>query len=215
MASGDGRPARGLTLPRRAPIDRRIDSPQEAVMSRSPWLNVSRSWWVFLLYGVLALLFGVATLVWPGRSVLALVLAFGVLSLADGAVSLLSVFRKDIALPNWLLILYALASIGFGLLAILQPVQMAQAMLWLLALWLVIAGAARIIFAIQVRKLINGEWLLVLSGVLAIALGVLFLVRPGIGLLTIAAWIAFGALLYGVLQILVALRLRGLQRATA
>lgn len=182
-------------------------------MSRSPWMNVSRSWWVFLLYGVLALLFGLATLVWPGRSVLALVLTFGVLSLADGVVSLLSIFRKDIALPNWLLILYALVSIGFGVLAITQPAQMAEALLWLLALWLIIAGAARIIFAIQVRKLINGEWLLVLSGLLAIALGVLFLVRPGIGLLTIAAWIAIGALIYGVLQIVVAWRLRGLQQA--
>ena len=67
-------------------------------MSTNPFVNVSRGWWVFLLYGVLALVFGVATLLWPGRSVLALVLAFGVLSLADGIVSLLSIFRKDIAL---------------------------------------------------------------------------------------------------------------------
>lgn len=178
-------------------------------MNGNPWTNVSRSWWVFLLYGVVALVFGIATLVWPGRSVLALVLTFGVLSLADGLVSLLSIFRKDIALPNWLLLLYALVSIGFGLLAITQPAEMASAMLWLLAIWLIIAGAARIIFSIQVRKLINGEWLLVLSGLLAILLGVLFLVRPGIGLLTIALWIAVGALLYGVLQIVVALRLKG------
>ncbi len=180
-------------------------------MSSNPLVNVSRGWWVFLLYGALALVFGIATLLWPGRSVLALVLAFGVLSLADGIVSLLSIFRKDIALPNWLLVLYALVSIGFGVLAITQPVQMAEAMLWLLAIWLIIAGIARIVFAIQVRKLINGEWLLALSGLLAILLGVLFLARPGIGLITIAVWIAAGALIYGILQLIVAFRLKRLR----
>jgi len=180
-------------------------------MGSNPFVNVSRGWWVFLLYGVLALVFGIATLLWPDRSVLALVLTFGVLSLADGIVSLLSIFRKDIALPNWLLILYAVVSIGFGILAISQPAQMAEAMLWLLAIWLIIAGVARIVFAIQVRKLINGEWLLALSGLLAILLGVLFLARPGIGLITIAVWIAVGALLYGVLQLIVAFRLRRLR----
>lgn len=180
-------------------------------MSSTPWLNISRSWWVFLLYGLLALLFGIAMLVWPGRSVLAMVMVFGAMSLADGVVSFLSIFRKDVALPNWLLILYALVSVGFGLMALMQPAQMAEAMLWVLALWLIIAGAARIIFAIQVRKLIQGEWLLVLSGLLAIALGVLFFARPGVGLLTIATWIAIATSFYGVLQLVVAWRLRGLQ----
>ena len=147
-----------------------------------PFIDVTRSWWVFLLFGVVAIAFGVASLAWPGQSILALVLAFGILALADGLVSLLSVFRKDIALPGWLLLLYAVVSIAFGVLAIL------------------------------VRKVVNGEWLLALSGLLAIVLGVLFLVRPGVGMLTIAIWIAVGAILYGVLQIAVALRLRKLQR---
>ncbi|MEL1265873.1 HdeD family acid-resistance protein [Pseudoxanthomonas putridarboris] len=170
---------------------------------------------MFLLYGLVALVFGAASLLWPGRTMLALVLTFGMLSLADGVVSLLSVFRKDIALPNWLLLLYAAASLGFGFLAVTQPVAMAEALLWLLALWLIIAGFARIVFAIQVRKLVRGEWLLALSGLLAIALGVLFFARPGIGLVTVAVWIAIGALLYGVLQIAVALRLRRLQKPLA
>ena len=180
-------------------------------MSR-PFIDVTRSWWVFLLFGLVAIAFGVASLAWPGPSILALVLAFGILALADGLVSLLSVFRKDIALPNWLLLLYAAVSIAFGVLAILRPVEMGEALLWLMALWLIVAGFARVVFAILVRKVVNGEWLLALSGLLAIVLGVLFLVRPGVGMLTIAIWIAVGAILYGVLQIAVALRLRKLQR---
>lgn len=177
-----------------------------------PFLDVTRSWWVFLLYGLVAIVFGIATLVWPGKSILALVLTFGILALADGLVSLLSVFRKDIALPNWLLLLYALVSIAFGVLAIMRPVQMGGAMLWLVAAWLIIAGFARVLFAVMVRKVVRGEWLLALSGLLAIVLGVLFFARPGVGLLAIAIWIAVGALLYGALQLAVAFRLRKLQR---
>lgn len=174
----------------------------------SPSFGIQRSWWVFLLYGLLGIAFGVVTLLWPGLSVLAMVMAFGALAVADGAVSLLSAVRRDLALPRWLLIVYALASLGFGLLALLRPGAMATAMLWLLAAWLLVAGIARIVFAIQVRKLVRGEWLLALSGVLAIALAVLFFVRPDVGVLTIAVWIAVGALLYGILQVVVALRMR-------
>lgn len=173
---------------------------------------IRRSWWVFLLYGLLGILFGVALLAWPTYSVRALVMAFGVLSLADGVVSLASAIRRELALPRWLLVAYAVVSGGFGLVALLWPVQLATAMLWVLALWLVLAGIARIVFAIQVRKLIHGEWLLVLSGVLALALGILFLARPDLGLVAVAAWIGIGALLYGALQILVAFRLRARTR---
>lgn len=168
--------------------------------------QVLRGGWTLVVFGVLALVFAIATLLWPAVSVLAMVMTFGMLSLADGLVSLLSIFRKNLALPNWVL-LYALVSIGFGVLAISQPAQMAEAMMWLLALWLVIAGIARIVFAVQVRKLVNGEWMLALSGLLAVALGVLFFARPGIGLVTIALWVAVGALFYGVLQLWVGIKL--------
>lgn len=176
-------------------------------MGRMAEDSVSRSGWVFVLYGVIALAFGVAMLSWPQRTVEVMVMAFGLLALIDGAVSLLSVFRKDIALPNWLLLAYSVASIGLGALALSRPMWLAEAMLWLLALWLIVAGVARLVFASMLRKLISGEWLLALSGALAIALGVLFLAKPDIGLATIALWVAIGALLYGTFQLLIGWRL--------
>jgi uncharacterized membrane protein HdeD (DUF308 family) len=84
---------------------------------------------------------------------------------------------------------------------------MAEALVWLLALWLVGAGLARIVLSVQVSKLVRGEWLLTLSGVLALALGILFFARPGAGRLTPVFWIAIGALVSGALQIGGALRL--------
>lgn len=176
-------------------------------MSANP-TPLSRSWWLLLVYGLAAVAFGILTLLWPGRSIAALVMAFGVLSLVDGVTSLFGIVRKDVALPRALLLLYALVSIGFGLLALLQPVAVAGALVWLLAIWLVVAGVARIVFAIRIRKQVRGEWLLVASGALAILLGVLFLAQPVAGILTMALWMAIGALLYGALQVALAIRLR-------
>jgi uncharacterized membrane protein HdeD (DUF308 family) len=170
--------------------------------------GMQRSWWIFLLFGLIAIVFGVAMLVWPQQSVVALVMAFGILSIGDGVVSLLSIVRRDLALPRWLLVFYAVVSLGFGFAALVWPQEMATAMLWVLAIWLIVAGIARIVFAIQVRKLVEGEWLLALSGVLAIALGILFFAHPDVGLVTVAIWVALGALIYGALQVAVALRLR-------
>ena len=177
--------------------------------------SVTRSWWVFLLYGIVAIAFGLAALIWQSQTLIALIMGFGLLSLADGVVSLLSIFRKDVALPNWILALYGLISIGFGVWAVMRPEQFGTALLWVLALWLVLAGFARVIFAVLIRKVVEGDWLLALSGLLAIALGVLFFVNPNVGVITIALWVGVGALLYGALQIFVALRLRKLQKVVA
>ena len=91
--------------------------------------SLTRSWWVFLLYGIVAIVFGLAALIWQSQTLLALIMGFGILSLADGVVSLLSIFRKDVALPNWVLALYGLLSIGFGVWAVMRPEQFGTALL--------------------------------------------------------------------------------------
>ena len=124
---------------------------------------MSRAWWVFLLYGLFAIGFGLFALFQPQSTVWVLIMAFGLLALGDGVVSILSVLRKEVALPNWLLILYGLASIGFGILALFQAQMVATVLVWLLAIWLIIAGIARIVFSVQMRRLVEGNWLLAIG----------------------------------------------------
>ncbi len=174
--------------------------------------DVTRSWWVFLLYGIAAIVFGLAALFMPSQTLRLLLMGFGLLSLVDGVVSLLSMFRKDVALPSWVLAVYGLISIGFGLWVLMRPEQFGTVFLWLLAAWLILAGFARVLFAVMIRKVIEGEWLLALSGLLAVALGIWFFVNPNVGVVAIALWLGIGALIYGALQIFVALRLRKLQK---
>ena len=178
---------------------------------------MSRAWWVFLLYGLFAIAFGLFALFRPQSTVWVIIMAFGLLALGDGVVSILSVLRKEVALPNWLLVLYGLVSIGFGILALFQAQMVATVLVWLLAIWLIVAGIARIVFAVQMRRVGEGNWLLALSGVLALLLGLRCLLRPNIGVATIAIWLGIGALLYGALQLALAfyMRRRARQLATS
>lgn len=172
---------------------------------------IGSSWWVLLLYGVLSTLFGIFAIARPLSAATALVWAMGVLALAEGVVSLLAMFDKNVAVSKGWLAFYAVVSILFGIVALTNPVAAASGLLLFLAAWLIVAGIYRIIFAIRVRKEIEGEWLIALSGVLSIILGVLFAASPLVGLVVTTLWIGVGALFYGVLQIIAAFKVRGLR----
>ncbi|HET6553655.1 MAG TPA: DUF308 domain-containing protein [Dyella sp.] len=173
--------------------------------------RVGRTGWLLVFYGVISILFGLSALVWPGSTVVALAWAFGVMSLAEGIVSVFALFNREVAVSRGWLVLYAVASIVFGLLAIWHPVAVVSVLLLFLAAWLIVAGVYRIVFAIRVRKEIEGEWMIALSGVLAIVLGLMFVAYPATGLLTIAIWIGVAALIYGILQLVAGVRLQRLK----
>ena len=173
---------------------------------------IGRCWWMLLLYGALAVVFGIVAIVVPLQAAAALTWALGVLAVAEGAVSGLALLDRQMAVSKALLAFYAVVSIAFGALAIINPLATASVLLLLLAAWLIVAGLHRIVLAIRVRREIQGEWLIVLSGVLGLALGVLFVLDPRGGIVVTTLWFGVGALFYGVLQIVVALRLRRWQR---
>jgi len=105
-------------------------------------------------------------------------------------------------------VLYALASLAFGVLAVIDPLSTAGALAILLAAWMMVAGIYRIVFAVRVRRLIRGEWLIALSGVLSVVLGVLFAIAPLAGAMVATLWVGIGALIYGVIQIVAGVKLR-------
>lgn len=179
-------------------------------MSSSLVAGFARSWWVLVLYGVVAIAFGLYALAVPAASGIALAWAFGVMAIAEGVASVFALPGGNAPVSRGWLMLYALVSIVFGVLAIMQPVAVAGTLLMFLAAWLIVAGIWRIVFAIRVRKWIPNEWALILGGVLAIVLGVLFVAYPIAGLLAVMLWIGAGALVYGVLQVIAGFRLRKL-----
>lgn len=174
--------------------------------------TLSRHWWVVLLFGLFAVAFGVLALMAPVRTAAVLAMWLGVMAIVEGVVALASAIGGSAPVSRGWAVFYALVSIAFGVLAILNPLATASVLLLFLAAWLVVGGIYRIVFAIRVRRHIRGEWLLVLSGLLAVALGVLFALNPLGGLMVTSLWIGAMALVYGVLQVVVAFRLRRLGR---
>lgn len=175
--------------------------------------TIQRSWWVLAIYGVISILFGIGAVVWPLTTALALAWAFGVMALAEGVTSLVALFDKNTPISKGWLVLYALASIAFGLVAVIFPGAVAGVLLLFLAAWLVVGGIYRIMFAVRVRKQIEGEWWIGLSGLLSIVLGVLFFAYPAAGVVSVTVWIGAFVLLYGVFQLMAALRVRKLGAA--
>lgn len=178
-----------------------------------PLSLLARSWWVLLIYGLLAALFGLYALTRPLGAAMAMTWALGVLALAEGLLGLFALFDKNSAAPKGWLALYAILSLLFGVLAVFNPVSMAGSLVLVLAAWLIVGGIFRIVFAIRVRKLISNEWLLILSGALSIVLGVLMAMNPLAGLVVTTLWIGALFLVYGVFQIVGAFRLRKFKTA--
>ncbi|MDR2333238.1 MAG: DUF308 domain-containing protein [Burkholderiaceae bacterium] len=190
-----------------------MNTPQQpgtGVSARQIRDTVGRSWWLILLFGVFSLLFGIMALVNPLAAGAGLTWAIGLLALAEGIAGLIGAFGKNAGVSRGWMILYAVISIVFGLLAVANPLSMAASIAAVTGAWFIVSGVMRIIWAIRVRKEIDNEWMLILGGVLGIVLGGLLMMAPIAGVLVGAIWIGAGALIYGVLQIWAAFKVRKL-----
>ncbi len=168
-------------------------------------------WWAFLLRGVFALLFGVFALIWPLATIAALVILFGAFVFIDGILTAYHSFQiRKTEDKWWVLLLEGLAGIGIGLISFFYPQVTAALLVILVAVWAVVTGVFELIVAIRLRKEIKGEWLLGLTGVLSIGLGILFIAMPVAGGIVIAYWIGAYALIFGIALIVLGIRMRKL-----
>jgi uncharacterized membrane protein HdeD (DUF308 family) len=177
--------------------------------------SLTRNWWAVALRGLAGILFGVITFVSPGISLAALVLLFGAYSFADGVLSIVSAVRRRGADRWWLLLLQGIVGIGAGVVTLLWPGITAIALLFVVAAWALVGGALQVAAAIRLRKVITGEWLLALGGVLTIALGVLLVLFPGPGALALVIWIGAYAFVFGIVLLVLGFKLRGLRSPRA
>jgi uncharacterized membrane protein HdeD (DUF308 family) len=172
-----------------------------------------RAWRLVTLRGVLNVLVGLLALLWPGITFVALVLLFGAYAFADGVLALVSAFgRRQPGVRRWPLVLEGVVGIGAGLVTAFLPGITAAALLALVAAWAIVGGAFEIIEAVRLRKQIEGEWLLGLAGALSVVFGILVLLFPAAGALSVAWLIGAYALAFGVLLIALGLRLRRFAR---
>jgi uncharacterized membrane protein HdeD (DUF308 family) len=171
--------------------------------------TLARNWWMLALRGVIAILFGIVAFIWPGLTLLSLVLLFGAYAFLDGVFSLIAAWRgRETNDRWWALLLEGILGIAAGVIAFGWPDAAAVGLLYVIAAWAILTGLLEIVAAIRLREEIDNEWLLGLTGVASIIFGLLLAIWPGAGLLTLT-WIIGGyAIAFGVLMLLLAFRLR-------
>lgn len=175
---------------------------------------LARYWWLLALRGGVGILFGVAAFAWPGLTLGVLVLCFGAWALVDGAFSLAAALTGTAPSDHrWLVGLEGVAGIALGALTLLSPGVTALVLLMFVAAWALVRGVLQIVAAIQLRKEIEGEWMLVLSGLASIALAAILMFQPAAGALALLWLIGGFAIALGVLLLGLAFRLRRLGRA--
>lgn len=179
--------------------------------------SLLRSWWVPALRGVIAILFGLLALMWPGLTLLSLVALFAAYALLTGVVSVMGAIKNRKRDDEWwlLLLLIGLVGIGAGVIAMIHPGLTAMVLVLVIASNALITGVLDIAAAIRLRKMIHGEWLLVLNGIASIAFGVLAFLFPAAGALALVWMISLYAAVTGVLLLGVAFRLRTQTRMEA
>ena len=171
-----------------------------------------QNWWLFTLRGVLGIIFGILALIFPGPTILSLVLLFSAYMLVDGIFGIISavraIRRKE---DRWgLLIFEGLLDIATGVVAFLWPGLTVVAFVWLIAAWAIVSGGLMTAAGFRLN-IEHGQWWLVLGGLLSLAYGVLLIITPLIGAVVFTWWLGAYALVFGVALVIFSLKLRSRQ----
>ena len=173
------------------------------------------SWWALVLRGLAAIAFGILAFVWPQITLTALVFLWGAYALVDGAFAIAAGVKSHGENKRWwVLLLEGILGVAAGLVAFLVPGITALVLLVLIAAWAMVTGAFEIAAAIQLRKHIKGEWLLALAGVASVLFALALLFNPAAGALALVWLIGAYSIVFGVLLIVLGVRLHSLVRST-
>ncbi len=168
---------------------------QEDVRSNQPS-------WLWVVAGVISILFGLAALFWPGITLVVLVWLFGFYVLVYGIVELIAMFRAISAGTTWWThLLIGLVSIGVGLYVLFFPGVSAVVLLFTIAFWAIAIGVVEIVVGIS-----RGNFLTVVIGVISILFGLLLLSNPLAGALAYIWVVGALAIVRGILLIVQAFR---------
>ncbi len=171
-------------------------------------LESHRGWWLLILRGICAVLFGILAFIWPGITLASLVLLFGAYALANGALAIVMAVKAPKGPGKGLTVILGLLSIGAAVITILFPGITALSLVFIIAAWAIVTGAFEVAAAVALRKLMSGTWVLVVSGVLSVIFGMALFLMPAAGALSLVWLIGAYALVFGALLLASAVRFK-------
>jgi uncharacterized membrane protein HdeD (DUF308 family) len=175
---------------------------------------MTRNWWMLALRGVFAIIFGILILISPPAAVATFVVLFAIYAIVDGVLGIWSVLSGETSTHRWLHIIEGIIGILAGIFAFAYPGMTAIIMLYIIAAWSILTGAIQVWTAIELRKQIEGEFWLGLSGVLSIIFGILLILFPGTGILTVLLLVSIYSIVFGAMLLMLGFKLRGMRDQT-
>ena len=176
---------------------------------------LSRNWWVVLIRGIAAVLFGVLALRWTGLTLLFLVSLYGAYALVDGifsVVAALSGIGRDRD-RNWLwLLITGVVGILVGIITFAWTGLTALALVFFIAAWALLTGLSEIMAGWRLHGEIANEWLYLVGGAVSVLLAIVLFVNPAAGALALVKVIGVFALIFGVVRIVLAFELLNFAR---
>src|SRR5205809_7574656 len=141
--------------------------------------TLKRHWWVPVIRGIAAIVFGVIAFVYPGLTIAVLVLLFGAWVLVDGVFRIVGAIGHRASDSDWgFNLIIGILGIIIGFLTFHAPAITALALVIYIAAWALMIGATEIALAIKMRRAVKGEWFLILMGLASIVFAVLRLWNP-------------------------------------
>ncbi len=174
-------------------------------------------WWLVLLRGILAILFGLFALFAPGSALLALVFVFGAYAILDGVTALVAGIRHRQADPHWVWhVVQGVVSVLAGIIAFAWPGVTVLAILFVIAFWSIVGGIAEIMESLAMRRRQTDGWgWMLAAGIVSVLFGIVLLVSPGAALVTLLWLVGIYAVVFGVIIVVWAFRLRRAVNAVA
>lgn len=172
---------------------------------------LAKNWWLFLLRGIFGIVFGLLAFLFPGPTMLSLVLLFSAYMLVDGLVGIISAVRAMRRKDQWgLLIFEGLLNIAVGVAAFIWPGLTVLAFVFMVAFWAIVSGALMMAAGFRL-KLDHGRWWMVLGGLLSLAYGALLVAMPLIGAVVLTWWMGAYAMVFGIALVVLSFKLRARQ----
>lgn len=169
------------------------------------------NWWALVLRGIAAILLAIVTFAMPGITLAVLGTIFGIYALIDGVLAIVSTIKAVQGHRRWgAFLAEGILGILLGLYLMLFPLAAAAIFVTVLAIWAVITGILEIAAAFRLRRHMQGELLLILTGALSILVGIILFARPLESAVFFAYVLAGYGLIFGILLITLGFRIRRL-----
>jgi len=169
-----------------------------------------RTWWVFLVGGIASLMFGVLAFVNPGIALLVLAMFFAASVLVDGIFNVVGAVQHREKDGWWAMLLLGVLGLAVGGFALLNPPVSVMALILLVAIQAIMLGVFTIMLGYKVRQATEREWMLYVIGALSVLFGLLVVLNPGAGGLSIVYLIASWAIVIGALKVFFAFKVKSL-----